>query len=169
MKAIYARYRRVLIMAVSNLSVAAVLLAAIPAHAQQVTPGSYTDLSQYLISGNQIVPRQALSAGPAASTGGLSSSVTQIGQGNVASATLNGASNITTQYQSGANNSSTLSVNGTQNAITTSQIGNSNSTSIDVAGNGNSISNLQVGSGLSYQLQVVGKSVPISVQQFGRK
>jgi hypothetical protein len=166
MRAVSARVSRAPIMVTSKLSVAVALFTASPTYAQQA---SYTDLSQYLVSGNQVVPRQVLSAGPAALSGGLSSSVTQIGQGNVASATLNGASNMTNQYQSGANNSSMLSVNGTQNAITTSQIGNSNSTSIDVAGSGNSISNLQVGSGLAYQLQVVGKSVPISVQQFGRK
>ncbi len=137
------------------------------AHAQDTTANAYTDLSKYVVSGNQVVPQQALS-GPAPMAG-LSSSVVQIGQGNAASATLNGASNVTTQYQAGSNNSSTLSVNGVQNVVTTSQIGSANTTSIEVAGNGNSISNLQVGSGLSYQLEVVGKSVPISVQQFGRK
>jgi hypothetical protein len=136
-------------------------------HAQDASSNAYTDLSKYIVSGNQVVPQQALSS--VAAPGGLSSSVVQIGQGNVASAALNGASNITTQSQVGANNSSSLSVNGTQNVISTSQIGNANTTAIDVAGNGNMISNLQVGSGLSYQLQVIGKSVPISVQQFGRK
>jgi hypothetical protein len=136
--------------------------------AQQSAPNSYTDLSQYLVSGHEIVPQQAIGA-PAGATGGLSSTVSQIGQGNAASVTLGGGSNATAQYQAGSGNSSTLSINGTQNTITTTQIGNSNTTAIDVAGNGNSINNLQVGSGLSYQLQVIGKSVPISVQQYGRK
>lgn len=136
------------------------------AHAQDAAQNPYTDLSKYVISGNQVVPQQALTG---AASGGLSSSVTQIGQGNTASAAVNGVSNVTTQSQLGANNSSTLAISGTQNAVTTAQIGNSNTTSISVAGNGNLISNLQVGSGLSYQLQVVGQSAPISVQQFGRK
>jgi hypothetical protein len=136
--------------------------------AQQTTPNAYTDLSNYLVSGNPVAPGSApVTTVP--TNGGLSSSVTQIGQGNIASVSLIGANNLTSQYQAGSNNASTLSINGTQNAITTSQIGNSNTTSIDVAGSGNSISNLQVGSGLSYELQVVGKSAPVSVQQYGRK
>lgn len=138
------------------------------ARAQQTAPNAYTDLSRYLVSGNPVGPGPTL-ATTVPTNGGLSSSVTQIGQSNVASATLNGANNLTSQYQAGSNNSSTLSINGIQNSITTSQIGSSNTTSIEVAGNGNSISNLQVGSGLSYELQVVGKSVPVSVQQYGRK
>jgi hypothetical protein len=154
-----------------NLSLAAiaslVLILPASAFAQQPQQNSYNDLSQYLVSGNQIVPGGSVSSGIPA--GGLSSFVVQLGQGNAASAALNGTSNVTTQYQSGAGNSSTLSINGTQNAITTTQIGNANTPSSDVAGNGNSISNLQVGSGLSYQLQVIGKSAPVSVQQYGRK
>jgi hypothetical protein len=137
------------------------------AHAQQPTgstPASYTDLSRYILSGNQAVPQASL-----APVANLSSTVTQIGQGNTASATLNGTSNVTTQYQLGSQNSSVLSANGVQNSLTTAQIGNSNSTSISVDGNGNNISNLQVGSGLTYQLRVVGTSVPVSVQQYGRK
>jgi hypothetical protein len=136
-------------------------------HAQQQsgsTPSSYTDLSSYLLTGNQAVPQKSV-----APVANLSSTVTQIGQANTASVTLNGTSNVTTQYQVGSQNSSVLAANGVQNSLTTSQIGNSNTTSISVAGNGNTISNLQVGSGLTYQLQVVGTSVPISVQQYGRK
>jgi hypothetical protein len=136
-------------------------------HAQQQggsAPNSFTDLSKYILTGNQVVPQPSV-----APVANLSSTVTQIGQGNAASATLNGTSNVTTQYQFGSQNSSVLSANGVQNTLTTSQIGNSNSTSISVEGNGNNISNLQVGSGLSYQLKVVGTAVPVSVQQFGRK
>jgi hypothetical protein len=151
--------------------VVAVLIgvAACPAHAQQNTTNSnsMTDLSAYLVSGSQVVPLQAI--GVTVPQAGLSSSVTQIGQGNVASTSLSGIGNVTTQYQAGQNNSSTLSISGTQNTITTTQIGSANTTAIDIAGNGNSISNLQVGTGLSYQLQVIGKSVPVSVQQYGRK
>jgi hypothetical protein len=150
------------------LAFAMICLPAPAAHAQQAAPGAYTDLSRYLVSGNPVGPGPSL-ATTVPANGGQSSSVIQTGQGNVASATLNGANNLTNQYQAGSNNSSTLSINGAQNAITTSQIGSSNTTSIDVAGNGNSISNLQVGSGLSYELQVVGKSVPVSVQQYGRR
>jgi hypothetical protein len=128
------------------------------------TPGSFTDLSKYVLSGNQVVPQPSV-----APIANLSSTVTQVGQGNNASAVLNGTSNITTQYQFGSQNSSVLSANGVQNTLTTSQIGNSNSTSISVEGNGNNISNLQVGSGLSYQLKVVGTAVPVSVQQYGHK
>jgi hypothetical protein len=137
-----------------------------PALAQQAAQDSYSDLSRYLVSGNQVVPSSAAGAG---TTANLSSSVVQIGQGNSATANLSGASNVTTQYQAGANNTSALSINGTQNTINNTQIGTSNTTAIDIAGNGNTVSNLQVGSGLSYQLQVVGKSAPVSVQQFGRK
>lgn len=138
------------------------------AQAQQTTPANsaYTDLSQYLFVGDQAVPRQAITS---AANATLSSTVMQTGQGNVASATLGGAGNVTNQLQNGSNNSSTLAVNGTQNVVSTSQIGNSNTTSIGISGNGNSISNLQVGSGLSYQIQVIGTSVPVSVQQYGRK
>jgi hypothetical protein len=149
--------------------VIALILSAIavsPALAQQATQDSYSDLSRYLVSGNQVVPSATAGAGAVAN---LSSSVVQIGQGNTATATLNGTSNVTTQYQAGANNTSTLSINGAQNTINNTQIGSSNTTAIDIAGSGNSVSNLQVGSGLSYQLQVVGKSAPVSVQQFGRK
>ncbi len=32
-----------------------------PLHAQDAAPNAYTDLSQYVVSGNQVVPRQALS------------------------------------------------------------------------------------------------------------
>lgn len=152
---------------IAKVMLASALCITASAHAQETAQTGYTDLSQYLVSGNQVIPRQTLTAAPA--PGGLSSTVAQIGQGNVASATLSGASNVTNQYQMGSGNSSTLAINGLQNSITTSQIGSSNTTSIEVAGNGNSISNLQVGSGLSYQLQVVGKSVPVSVQQYGRK
>lgn len=150
------------------LAFAMICLAAPTTHAQQAAPGAYTDLSRYRVSGNPVGPGPSL-ATTVPANGGQSSSAIQIGQGNLASATLNGANNLTNQYQAGSNNSSTLSINGAQNAITTSQIGSSNTTSIDVAGNGNSISNLQVGSGLSYELQVVGKSVPVSVQQYGRR
>jgi TPP-dependent pyruvate/acetoin dehydrogenase alpha subunit len=168
MKAAQAHRRKGWRVAAVALGSSLICIAAVTCEAQQAAPNPYTDLSQYIVSGHEIVPQQALAA-PAGATGGLSSTVSQIGQGNVASVALSGSSNVTTQYQVGSGNSSTLSINGTQNTITTSQIGNSNTTAIDVAGNGNSISNLQVGSGLSYQLQVVGKSVPISVQQYGRK
>ncbi len=127
-------------------------------------PGSYTDYSRYILTGNQVVPQQSV-----APVANLSSTVTQIGQANAASVTLNGISNVTTQYQVGSQNSSVLVANGAQNSLTTTQIGNSNSTSISVVGNGNNISNLQVGSGLSYELRVVGTAVPVSVQQYGRK
>jgi hypothetical protein len=137
-----------------------------PALAQQATQDSYSDLSRYLVSGNQLVPSSAAGAG---ATANLSSSVVQIGQGNVATASLNGTNNVTTQYQVGANNTSALSISGTQNTINNTQLGSSNTTAIDITGNGNTVSNLQVGSGLSYQLQVIGKSAPVSVQQFGRK
>ena len=94
--------------------------------ANDTASSSYTDLSDYLVIGNQALPRQVAVPGPA----NLSSTVTQIGQGNVASATLSGIANVTNQFQSGAQNSSTLTVNGVQNAITTAQIGNGNATSI---------------------------------------
>jgi hypothetical protein len=151
------------------------LLCGVSAEAQQtqapqtnVSPSNspYTDLSQYLIVGDQAVPRQAVTS---AANATLSSTVMQTGQGNIANATLSGAGNVTNQIQTGAGNSSTLAVNGTQNVVSTAQIGNSNTTSIGISGNGNSISNLQVGSGLSYQIQVIGTSVPVSVQQYGRK
>lgn len=140
-----------------------------PAWAQQQSAApanSYTDISDYLVIGNQAVPRQTVAA-PAVAN--LSSTVTQFGQANTATATLSGSANLTNQFQSGWQNTSTLAVNGTQNSITTAQVGNANTTSIGVQGNNNSISNLQVGSGLSYQLQVIGTSAPISVQQYGRK
>jgi hypothetical protein len=167
-KAIHMHRLRVPLVAGAMLASAVICSTAGSANAQQTVPNAYTDLSQYLVVGSEVVPRQALTAATP-TPGALSSSVTQIGQGNAASVTLNGTGNLTTQYQNGSNNSSTLSVNGTQNAVTTTQIGSSNTTSIGVAGNGNSISNLQVGSGLSYQLEVIGKSVPVSVQQYGRK
>jgi hypothetical protein len=148
----------------SGLVFAFLLSASTSVGAQQaVTPNSYTDLSSYLLQGNQPVPQQAL-ASPS-----LSSTVTQIGQMNTATATLAGSGNITNQYQSGSQNSSTLSANGTQNTLNTTQIGNSNTSAISVVGNNNNISNLQVGSGLTYQLQVIGTSAPVSVQQFGRR
>jgi hypothetical protein len=63
-------------------------LLCVPAQAQQSNAGpsnsAFTDLSQYLFVGDQAVPRQTITA-PAAAT--LSSTVTQTGQGNVASAT----------------------------------------------------------------------------------
>jgi hypothetical protein len=171
MKARHAHKPRHRMVAGAALTAALMCISASSCGAQQpaqVSQNAYTDLSQYLVSGNEIVPRQALAA-TSASQGGLSSTVSQIGQGNAASVSLGGSSNLTTQYQNGANNSSVLAINGAQNTITTSQIGSANTTAIDVAGNGNSISNLQVGSGLSYQLQVIGKSAPVSVQQYGRK
>jgi len=168
MKAMDVGKRWVLTVAAATLVSGLIGIAGSPAYAQQAAQNPYTDLSQYIVSGNRVAPVQA-SAATVPAIGGLSSSVTQIGQGNVASAALNGAGNVTNQYQNGSNNSSTLSISGVQNTITTSQTGNSNTTAIDVAGNGNSISNLQVGSGLSYQLQVVGKAEPVSVQQYGRK
>ncbi len=147
----------------------AVVCAVGPAHAQQIgssAPDPYTNLSQYLVLNTQPATQQAAAG---ATTAILSSSVTQVGQNNNASASLSGVGNLTTQYQNGAKNSSILALNGAQNSVATSQIGNSNSTAISVIGNGNSISNLQVGSGLSYQIQVIGTSAPISVQQYGRK
>jgi len=139
------------------------------ASAQQVnstTPNPYTDLSAYQLI-NQAAPQQSI-AGSASPT--LSSTVTQIGQVNAATATLSGSGNITNQYQNGSQNSSNLTLNGGQNTVTTTQIGNSNTTSIGVNGNGNTINNVQVGSGLSYQIQVIGTSpAPISVQQYGRR
>ncbi|MFT4116485.1 hypothetical protein [Bradyrhizobium sp.] len=125
---------------------------------------SYTDISGFLWSGNQGVPQQAVAGNPT-----LSSSVTQIGQMNSATATLAGSGNVTTQYQLGSQNTSNLSANGTQNTLTTTQIGNSNTSNVSVNGNNNSISNLQVGSGLTYQLQVVGTNAPVSIQQYGRR
>jgi hypothetical protein len=147
----------------------AVVCAVGPANAQQIgssAPDPYTNLSQYLVLNTQPAMQQAAAG---ATTAILSSSVSQIGQNNIASASLLGAGNVTSQYQNGANNSSALALNGAQNLVATSQIGNSNSTAISVIGNGNSISNLQVGSGLTYQLQVIGTSAPISIQQYGRK
>jgi hypothetical protein len=153
---------------VVGVALSALLCVAARAQQGNASPSNsaYTDLSQYLFVGDRAVPRQTITA-PAAAT--LSSTVMQTGEGNVATATLSGAGNVTNQFQSGASNSSTLAVNGTQNVVATSQIGNSNTTSIGISGNGNSISNLQVGSGLSYQIQVIGTSVPVSVQQYGRK
>lgn len=143
----------------------ALALAPRAAFAQQSNSGDkYTDISGFLWSGSQGVPQQAVTAAPV-----LSSSVTQIGQMNNATATLAGSGNVTTQYQLGSQNVSNLSANGTQNTLTSTQIGNSNTSNISVNGNNNNISNLQVGSGLSYQLQVVGTSAPVSVQQYGRR
>ncbi len=130
----------------------------------QQAPNAYTDLSGYLLESGQASFQQRASGSPA-----LSSTVTQIGQMNSATAMLAGNGNLTVQYQSGSQNSSTLSANGAQNTLNTTQIGNSNTSAISVVGNNNNISNLQVGSGLSYQLQVVGTSAPVSVQQYGRK
>ena len=144
------------------------LIAPSLALAQQVnatTPNPYTDLSAYQLI-NQAASQQSF----ATSAPALSSTVTQIGQVNTATATLSGSGNITNQYQNGSQNSSNLTVNGGQNTVTTTQIGNSNTTSIGVNGNGNTINNLQVGTGLSYQIQVVGTApAPISVQQYGRR
>ena len=145
-----------------------VLLAVAPrvAFAQQNNSSdkSYTDLSGFLWSGSQGVPQQAVTGAPM-----LSSSVTQIGQMNSATATLTGSGNVTTQYQLGSQNVSNLSANGTQNTLNSTQIGNSNTANVSVNGSNNNISNLQVGSGLTYQLQVVGTSAPVSVQQYGRR
>lgn len=147
---------------------ASVLIAPSLALAQQVnssTPNPYTDLSAY-----QLINQAASQQSNATSAPALSSTVTQIGQVNTATATLSGSGNITNQYQNGSQNSSNLTVNGSQNTVTTTQIGNSNTTSIGVNGSGNTINNLQVGTGLSYQIQVVGtSSAPISVQQYGRR
>jgi len=142
------------------------LTSATAAFAQQSNSSdkSYTDISGFLWSGNQGVPQQAVTGTPV-----LSSSVTQIGQMNSATATLAGSGNVTTQYQLGAQNVSTLSANGTQNTLTSTQIGNANTSSISVNGNNNNTNNLQVGSGLTYQLQVTGTSAPVSVQQYGRR
>jgi hypothetical protein len=147
----------------SALAIAFLLGATSSVWAQQA-PNAYTDLSGYLLGGAKAASPQGAVGTPA-----LSSSVTQIGQVNTATATLAGSGNITTQYQYGSQNSSTLSANGTQNTLNTTQIGNSNTSAISVVGNNNNISNLQVGSGLSYQLQVVGTGAPVSVQQYGRK
>ena len=166
MKAVYACGPRVPMAARAMLVSALLCILAGPACAQQAAQNAYTDLSQYLVNGNQIVPQQTSAA---TAPGGLSSSVSQTGLNNVASVTLSGNGNVTNQYQSGSQNSSTLAVRGAQNSVSTSQIGSTNTTSIGVVGNGNSISNLQVGSGLSYQLQVIGTSAPVSVQQYGRK
>lgn len=127
-------------------------------------PNSYTDVSNYLLNGNAVVPQQSV----AVSTN-LSSTVTQIGQMNNATANLAGSGNITIQYQSGSQNTSNLSANGTQNTLTTTQVGNNNTSNISVNGNNNSVTNLQVGSGLTYQLQIVGTNAPVSVQQYGRR
>ena len=147
-----------------------VLLAAVPGAAvaqQQNNSGQnpYTDLSAFLWSGNQGVPQQAATAAAPV----LSSTVSQIGMNNTATAALVGSGNVTNQYQNGSQNVSNLSANGTQNALTTTQIGNNNTSNISVYGNNNNISNLQVGSGLTYQLQVVGTNAPVSVQQYGRR
>jgi len=93
-----------------------------PACAQQTAQNAYTDLSQYLVNGNQVVPQQAFAA-TAPAAGGLSSSVTQTGLNNVASVTLSGNGNVTNEYQNGSQNSSTLAVTGAQNSVATSQIG----------------------------------------------
>jgi hypothetical protein len=136
------------------------------AFAQDANAVSYTDLSQYLVTGNQAAQPQAFNSAAAAN---LASSVQQVGQSNYANANLAGTGNVTSQIQNGTGNSSSLSLNGAQNSVSTTQIGSSNTTTISVAGNGNLISNTQVGTGLSYQLQVTGTSQPISVQQYGRK
>ncbi len=137
-----------------------------PAYSQQANGSSYTDLSEYLISGSQVIPQQQVAPGAASNT---TSIVHQAGQNNSATATLVGSGDVTTQVQTGSGNSSTVSANGAQNSLSTTQIGNSNAVALGVVGNGNSISNLQVGSGLSYQISVVGASQAISVQQYGRK
>ena len=137
-----------------------------PAYSQQASSNSYTDLSQYLISGSQVVPQQQAASGAAYNA---TSIVKQAGENNSATATLVGSGDITTQIQNGSNNSSTVSINGAQNSLSTTQIGNSNTVALGVVGNNNTISNLQVGSGLSYQLSVVGAPETVSVQQYGRK
>ncbi|MEI9914869.1 MAG: hypothetical protein WDN29_02610 [Methylovirgula sp.] len=137
-----------------------------PAYSQQANSNSYTDLSQYLISGSQVVPQQQAASGTAYNT---TSIVKQAGENNSATATLVGSGDITTQIQNGSGNSSTVSINGSQNALSTTQIGNSNTVALSVVGNDSSISNLQVGKGLSYQLSVVGAPQTVSVQQYGRK
>jgi hypothetical protein len=136
------------------------------AHAQQANSNSYTDLSEYLLNGNQVVPQQQA---PAASANNTISIVRQAGENNSANATLVGSGDVTTQIQNGTGNSSTVSVNGTQNSVSTTQIGNSNTVALGVTGNNNAISNTQVGNGLSYQLSIVGAAQSVSVQQYGRK
>lgn len=145
----------------SVVAVACLVGASTGVSAQQA-PNAYTDLSGYLLGAGAPPARPAAAGVPV-----LSSTVTQIGQMNAATATLAGSDNVTVQYQRGAQNASTLSATGTQNTLNTTQIGTANTSAIGVVGNNNTISNLQVGSGLSYQLQVVGTSAPISVQQYG--
>jgi hypothetical protein len=133
--------------------------------AQQADGSSYTDLSQYLVNGNQAAPQQQVSGAAYNAT----SIVRQAGQNNSANAVIVGAGDTTTQMQNGSNNTSTVSINGAQNSLSTTQIGNSNSVALGVVGNGNTISNLQVGNGLSYGINIVGAAQNISVQQYGRK
>jgi hypothetical protein len=137
-----------------------------PAYSQQANSNPYTDLSQYLISGSQVVPQQQVTSGAAYNA---TSVVRQAGENNSATATLVGSGDVTTQIQNGSGNSSTVSINGSQNSLSTTQIGNSNAVALSVVGNNSSISNLQVGNGLSYQLSVVGAPQNVSVQQYGRK
>jgi hypothetical protein len=137
-----------------------------PAYAQQANSNPYTDLSQYLISGSQVVPQKQVTSGAAYNA---TSVVRQAGENNSATAALVGSGDVTTQIQNGSGNSSTVSINGSQNSLSTTQIGNSNAVALSVVGNNSSISNLQVGNGLSYQLSVVGAPQNVSVQQYGRK
>src|ERR1700748_3876507 len=126
----------------------------------------YTDISGFLWSRNQGVPRSAVTPSAPAM---LSSTVNQIGMNNTATANLAGSGNVTNQYQNGSQNVSNLSVNGTQNTLTTTQIGNNNTSNIGVNGNGNSVTNTQIGSGLTYQIQISGTNAPVSVTQYGRR
>src|SRR5258707_1249218 len=104
MKAVYACGPRVPIVVRAMLVSALIGILAGPACAQQTAQNAYTDLSQYLVNGNQVVPQQAFAA-TAPAAGGLSSSVTQTGLNNVASVTLSGNGNVTNQYQNGSQNS----------------------------------------------------------------
>jgi hypothetical protein len=147
-----------------------------PLYAQAMThhgSGSdpYTDLSTYLLPGDQTVPSSTAGVGSGSSPPSNSehSMVLQIGHGNTASVDMQGYGNATAQVQFGSANSSTLTVTGDQNALGTSQIGNHNTAAISVTGQGNTIVDSQVGNNLSFQLQQVGNGKTVVIQQVGQR
>ena len=94
------------------------------AEAQTVSPaGSYTDFSQYLLIGRQVVPTSVVALPSGAAQRGNVATVTQSGLANAATVVQDGVTNTAITMQVGNGNSSSLTATGDSNNLTSTQIG----------------------------------------------
>jgi hypothetical protein len=152
-------------------------LALVPLQAQTAAP-----VQGYAVIGGETIPIALLSDGAdralVTQSGqsnsltletqgrGITTTQTQVGNGNRAGVSVSADQTAFTLMQSGSFNTANVSaVNGGGNRLGIEQVGNGNTSSISATGQNNTIVSQQIGSNLSNTISDVGSNRTITVRQ----